>query len=329
MSGNLAVDKASGESPAVLKTDTRRVRRGVSATWAEMRRAWQAYALLAPTFLILIVFVYYPPILGLIRSFYEWAPGTDATFVGFSNFRAYFAYPETQREMLNMGKLLLFGLFSNMVVPFVMAELIFSVRSAVAKEFYRLLIIIPMLTPGLVTILLWKHMYDPKFGPIHTLLRSSGLDMLARNWLGEPSTALYAVMAVGFPWVSSIGTLIYLGGLAQISASIYDSCLLDGCTGLRRILRIDLPLVLGQVRLLAILAVIHGLTAFNTILVLTDGGPGFVTRVPGLTMYKRAFMTQQFGYGSAIGLMLFVLAMVLTLAVNRSVRPFSEKEVGR
>lgn len=197
MSGNLAVDKASGESPAVLKTDTRRVRRGVSATWAEMRRAWQAYALLAPTFLILIVFVYYPPILGLIRSFYEWAPGTDATFVGFSNFRAYFAYPETQREMLNMGKLLLFGLFSNMVVPFLMAELIFSVRSAVAKEFYRLLIIIPMLTPGLVTILLWKHMYDPKFGPIHTLLRSSGLDMLARNWLGEPSTALYAVMAVG------------------------------------------------------------------------------------------------------------------------------------
>jgi ABC-type sugar transport system permease subunit len=329
MSHNLTADETLDKSQEPLNSNARAGKREARTTWAEMRKAWQAYALLAPTFLMLIVFMYYPPVLGLIRSFYEWAPGTDATYVGLSNFRAYFAYPETVREVSNMGKLILFGLFSNMVVPFMMAEMIYSVRSMVAKGFYRLLIIIPMLTPGLVTILLWKHIYDPKFGPVHMLLKSIGLDMLAHNWLGEPSTALYAVMGVGFPWVSSIGTLIYLGGLAQISASIYDSCLLDGCTGLRRILRIDLPLVLGQVRLLAILAVIHGLTAFNTILVLTDGGPGFVTTVPGLTMYKRAFLTQQFGYGSAIGLMLFVIAMVLTLTVNRSVRPFSEDEAGR
>ena len=176
MSQNLAADETLDKSQGPLNSNASAGKREAGTTWAEMRKAWQAYALLAPTFLMLIVFMYYPPILGLIRSFYEWAPGTDATYVGLSNFRAYFAYPETAREITNMGKLILFGLFSNMVVPFVMAEMIYSVRSMVAKGFYRLLIIIPMLTPGLVTILLWKHIYDPKFGPVHTLLSAVGLE---------------------------------------------------------------------------------------------------------------------------------------------------------
>ena len=290
-------------------------------TWAEIRRSWRAYALLAPVFILLITFMYYPPILGLVRAFQEWQPGKDAVFVGLKNFRAFFAYPETSLEITNLAKLLFFGLFRGVVVPFLMAELIFAVRSVASKELYRLLLVIPMLAPGLVTILLWKHIYDPRFGPINALL---GLGALQGDFLGTPATALYAVMGVGFPWVSSVGTLIYLGGLAQISESVFDSCLLDGCTGLRRVLRVDLLLVLGQARLLTILAVISALTAFNTILVLTDGGPGFATSVPGLTMYKRAFMALQFGYASAIGLMLFLIALGLTIVINQAIRPFAE-----
>jgi len=322
----MAVPRAFHRSPATARADGRRVwRRGRErVTWAAIRRSWRAYALLSPVFILLIVFMYYPPILGFIRSFQKWAPGREAVFVGFSNFRDYFAYPETAREIPNMGRLLYASLLTGVVVPFVMAELIFSVRSTMFKDLYRLLLVIPMLAPGMVTILLWKHIYDPYFGPINSLLRGIGLDALTRNWLGDPATALYAIIFVGFPWVSNIGTLVYLGGLAQISESVYDSCLLDGCTGLRRVLRIDLPLVLGQARLLTVLSMIGALTIFNPILVLTDGGPGFATMVPGLSMYKRAFVYQEFGYASAIGLMLFVIAMGFTLVINRTVRPFIE-----
>lgn len=187
--------------------------RGVVRTWAEMRRAWYAYALLAPTFALLAVFVYHPPLLGLVRSFYAWSPGREATFVGLANFQLVLADPELGRQVENMGKLLLFFGILHVTMPFVMAELIFAVRSSLLKDLYRFLVVIPTLVPGIVVILLWRRLYDPVFGPITGLLEAAGLGGLARNWLGDPNTALYAVIGVGFPWVLGISTLIFLGGL--------------------------------------------------------------------------------------------------------------------
>lgn len=301
---------------------------GVRGTLRAMRKSWQAYALLSPIFILLIVFVYYPPVLGLVRAFYEWAPLRPAKFVGFENFRMYLTYPESGREITNALKLTCMALVTGVVAPFVMAELIFSIRDAVSKEVYRLLIVIPILVPGVIYTLLWQHIFDPNLGPINNLLGALGLSGLQRNWLGDPVTALYAVMAVGFPWVSGIGTLVFLGALAQISESVFDACLLDGCTGLRRLWQIDLQLVLGQVRFLTILAVIGALTTFERVLILTRGGPGYATSVPGLRMYERAFITGEFGYASAIGLLLFVFAMSLMFVINRLIRPHTE-EVGR
>ncbi len=237
--------------------------------------------------MLVVVFMYYPPLLGFVRSFYAWRPGADAIYIGFENFRSYFSHPETGREIINMTTIMVLGWASGTVIPFLMAELIFSVRAEVAKRIYRTLVTIPFLAPGIVVILLWKKIYDPNLGPINVLLGMAGLESWQQNWLGDPSIALFAIIGVGFPWVATIGTLIYLGGLAQISPSIYDATLIDGCTGLRRIVQIDLPQVLGQVRLLTILSVVAAITAFDTILVLTDGGPGFATMVPALRMYKQ------------------------------------------
>ena len=295
-------------------------------TWKNIRRSWQAYLLLLPVFVLLLVFNYYPPVLGLVRAFYEWAPLRTPVFVGLENFNNYlFYYPESARELTNIAKFLVYSMFAHVGMPFLMAELVYNVRSQSMKELYRLLIVIPMLVPSLVSLLLWRHIYDPAFGPINALLEGVGLDGLARNWLGDPATALYAVMAVNFPWVATVGTLICLGGLSQISSSIVDSCLLDGCTGIRRVWHIDLPLTLGQIRLLMILAMLAATQSFAVILVLTRGGPGYVTSVPGLTMYTRAFNTMQFGYASAIGLMLFIIGIALTYLISKTVRTYDER----
>ncbi len=296
----------------------------LTANLRAMRKSWQAYALLSPIFILLIVFVYYPPLLGLYRAFYTWNPAEESQYIGLDNFKTYFADPEFARGVRNVVFLLVFSIFANVVVPFAMAELIFSVRSKVAKEFYRFLIVIPLVVPTVVTILLWRYIYDPNIGPINPFLHRIGVGWLAHNWLGEPGTALPAIMGMGFPWVAGVGTLIYLGGLAQISPSVFDASLLDGSTGARRALQIDLPLVIGQVRLLLILAIVGALTSFETVLLLTQGGPGYATMVPGLTMFERAFTTGLFGLASAIGLILFVFTIGLTLVVNRALRPFQE-----
>jgi raffinose/stachyose/melibiose transport system permease protein len=301
-----------------------RVTNPETITWRNIRRSWQAYLLLLPIFTLLIIFVYYPPILGLFRAFFDWRVAKEPVFVGLENFKTYFANPDTPLEVVNMFKLLYWGILTSVVVPFFMAELIFAIRSISTKELYRFLVVIPMLVPGVVFTLLWRHLYDPALGPINGLLEVTGLGFLARNWLGDPDTALYAIIFVGFPWVATTNTLIYLGGLAQISDSVFDACLLDGCSGFTRIVLVDIPLVLGQVRLLMILAGINALTAFNSVLILTRGGPGYSTSVPGFRMYERAFISGEFGYGSAIGLMLFALAMVLTFTINKAIRPVIE-----
>jgi raffinose/stachyose/melibiose transport system permease protein len=285
-----------------------------------MRKSWQAYALLAPFFALIAVFMYYPPVLGILRSFYEWAPGRELRFVGTENYLTYFSHPETPREFRNMLILILASLLTGTVVPFIMADLIFSVRSSVAKYIYRSLVTIPFLAPGVVVILLWKYIYDPQFGPINNILEAVGLSGLTRNWLGDPNTAIFAVVGVGFPWVATVGTLIYLGGLNQIPSSIYDAAKLDGCVGLRRVFAIDLPLVAGQTRLLMVLSTVAAATTFESVLVLTNGGPGFATSVPGLSMYKRAFSAQQFGLASAIGVLIFLVAISMTFIINRIVR---------
>ncbi|MYJ66138.1 MAG: sugar ABC transporter permease [Acidimicrobiales bacterium] len=260
--------------------------------------------------------------MGLSRAFFEWRPTREAAFVGLENFSHYLLhYPESGREFANVARFLVYSLFAHVGMPFVMAELIFAIRSATTKEFYRFLVVLPMLVPQIVAMLLWSHIYDPGLGPLNDFLEAVGLDILARDWLGDPKTALYAIMAVNFPWVASIGTLIFLGGLSQISSSVFDSCLLDGCSWLRGVVSMDLPLVMGQVRLLVILAMLGATQSFQIILVLTRGGPGYVTSVPGMTMYTRAFNTGQFGYASAIGLLLFILGLALIFLINKTLRP--------
>jgi len=318
-SGQAAVDRVpvDRETPG----DRRGIAGPEAVTWANIRRSWKAYALLTPVLGLLLLFNYYPPLLGLLRAFYAWTPTKKPLFVGFDNFRHYLTvYPESARELANIAKFSVYAMFAHVGMPFVMAELIFHIRSTRTKELFRFLVVLPMLVPSMVAFLLWGHIYDPAFGPINGFLSAIGLERLAHNWLGDPKTALYAIMGVNFPWVAQVSTLICLGGLSQIPGTVLDACLLDGCTGVRRILTIDLPLALGQIRLVTVLALLGATQSFQVILILTRGGPGYVTSVPGLTMYTRAFNTGQYGYASAIGLMLFVIGIGTTLLVNRVMR---------
>ena len=130
---SLAQRKTAEETPSVRgAVDSRE-----AITWANIRRSWQAYALLAPILCLLLIFNYYPPLLGLVRAFYEWMPTRDAVFVGLENFRNYLLhYPEAGREFANVALFLVYAMFAHVGKPFLMAEFIFAVRSVNTKEFY-------------------------------------------------------------------------------------------------------------------------------------------------------------------------------------------------
>jgi ABC-type sugar transport system permease subunit len=290
--------------------------------WQRVWLARSAYLLIMPMFLCMIVFVYYPPFSGMYHAFFDWNPTGTSPFVGLDNFQAIFGDPHFGQEVMNMLILLVGSLLTGITMPFIVAELIYAVRSANARYAYRFLFLIPIVVPLVVSQLMWMFFYDPNIGPIDAFLRAVGLGGLARDWLGDFNTALYALIFIGFPWVGGTSVLIYLAGLLNISIEVVEAAALDGATGLRRIWHIDLPLILPQIRYFVVLGLIFGLQLFQLQLIVTDppGGPGYQTSVPSLEMYLQAFENGRFGIAAAYGVLLFLLGLSLSVMAMRFVR---------
>ncbi|MFM7320138.1 MAG: carbohydrate ABC transporter permease, partial [Armatimonadota bacterium] len=164
----------------------------------------------------------------------------------------------------------------------------------------------------------WGFLYDGSAGLLNAGLDAIGLGGWTRPWLGTASTALPALLAIGFPWAGGLSLLVYLAGLGAIEPQIHDAAALDGAVGWRRMLHVDVPLVRPQIGLLATLATIGALQDFGTILVLTGGGPGLATHVPALHMYFQAFRFGHLGYASAIGFVLFAAILACTAIGRRT-----------
>ncbi len=289
------------------------------------RQTITAYLLLLPTFTLLGAFNYFPALSGLYHAFTRWEEGRAAVFNGLTNFQQMAGDMVLWRGVGNMIVLLLAGLFKSIVAPFIAAELILALISDRTRYVFRTLFLLPMVVPGMVGILIWGFIYDPNMGMLNQALQALGLEHLERNWLGEPSLALPSIIFMGFPWVGAFGLLIFMAGLMDIPDSVYEAYRMESGNVLKRIFTIDIPLVKSQIRMLVILCFIGSLQDFQTILLLTDGGPGLATTVPALRMYHQAFRFTHYGYGSAIGLLLFLVVMGLTI-LNMKVLKRSELE---
>lgn len=298
--------------------------------WQRIAKHWYLYLLLVPTFALLAVFSYYATGLAIVESFFDWRPGSSNKFVGLLNYRRILADRAFWMSWRNMGWIVLWTFTVPFAMPIIVAEAIFNLRSRRAKAFYRIAILIPILVPGLVSLQLWKWLYAFPSGGINLLLGAVGLEELARSWLGNRNTALAALLFMGFPWIVGISPLIYLAGLLNIPSDVLDAAKIDGSSLWRRIISIDIPHILGQVRLFLILGIIDVVQGFGAQLVLTQGGPFGATTVPGWYLYTKAFPIASRGTGShslvalgqacAVGVMLFIIILCLSFVANRRLR---------
>ena len=283
------------------------------------------YLLLLPTFILLFVFEYYPALSAVYYSFFEWDGFTPPRYVGLENFiQLIFKDTVMAISAKNITILTLFRVIIAITVPLFAAELIFSIFNTKMAYIYRTLLVIPMVVPSMVNLLVWKFVYNPQYGLLNQFLKAIGLSNLCRAWLGDFSTALYAILFLGFPWISSLWFLIFLAGLQNISTDIFDAAKIDGVTGLKRIRFIDIPLILGQIKLILILSTINALQGYVGIMVLTNGGPGNSTMVPGLYLYNNAFYFNKMGYACSIGMILFSILLVLTYINLKYIRSSEE-----
>jgi len=142
------------------------------------------------------------------------------------------------------------------------------------------------------------------------------------SWLGDAKLVIPALIFWGFPWVGVVGVLIFLAGLQSISKDVYEAADVDGINWWRKFVHIEFPLIATQVRIMLVLLIIGELQNFGNILIILgdSGGPQGVGMVPGLYMFRNAFIEGNAGYACAIGLILFVFILILTEINNRYVR---------
>jgi raffinose/stachyose/melibiose transport system permease protein len=280
-------------------------------------RSKEAYLILVPTFVLVLTFNYYPAGSALFHSVFVWNGANIQRFIGLGNFIAMANDPTLMGSVANLVKLALFALVVNLTFPLLAGALIFHLRDLRLAYLYRVLFVIPLVVPGMVVLGIWKSIYAPQIGLINQMLR--GLDMAssARPWLGDFNLALYAVMFIGFPWVAGMSTLIYLAGFQAIPTELLDAAAIDGAGAWNRFWQVEIPLVMSQIKLIVILTVIGALQNFATIMVMTNGGPGVTTMVPGLWLYRNAMYYNKMGYACAIGTALFIITLTLTYLNTR------------
>ena len=275
----------------------------------------KAALFIAPGLLMIVVFSYYPVIRSLVGAFTSWDGFNTPLFNGLANFWALAHDPVFLASLWHVGLWVIIAVPLAIIPSFVVAELVFNLKSAGAQRIYRVAFVLPMVLPAVVPILLWEFgIYDPG-GILDRILGVS------TEWLLGPRTALWAMILMGFPWVSPFNFLILIAGLQNVDASIFDAAHIDGASLRQRVIHVDVPMVLGQVKLLLVLAVLGSSQNLLVPLLLTGGGPMNATMTPVLDMYQSAFVGDQYGYAMAISLVMFVLIMILTLVNMRFFNP--------
>jgi ABC-type sugar transport system permease subunit len=274
--------------------------------------------LLLPSLLLIGVFSYYPAVRSLIGGFYQWDGFSPPRYAGISQFRQYIQAPTFGGEARNIAILTGGSILITLVSQFTAAEIVAHLpgRAAAVTKY---VLVLPIVLPPLVLIEVWAYLLQPGSGLIDHILGAAGLPQ--PSWLSDPHLALVSILLIGFPWISNLGFLIFLGGLQNLPADVLDAARLDGAGVFRRVFAIDVPLLLPQFRVVVILSGIFAVQNFVPILLLTNGGPGTATLVPGLDMYQSAFQNDQYGYGMAIGTLLFAAMLIFTLAAMRALRP--------
>jgi raffinose/stachyose/melibiose transport system permease protein len=273
--------------------------------------------LLLPSLVLIGVFSYYPAVRSLIGGFYQWNGFSPPTYAGVSQFKAYVQSPTFGTEAKNLGILVGGTVLITLVSQFTAAEIVSHLPRRAASV-AKYLLVLPIVLPPLVLIEVWAYLFQPGSGLIDKVFGAVGLPQ--STWLADPHRALLSILLVGFPWISNLGFLIFLGGLQNLPKDVLDAGRLDGMSAWRRVFAVDIPLLMPQFRIVVILSGIFAVQNFIPILLLTNGGPGTATLVPGLDMYQSAFSNDQYGYGMAIGTLLFAVMLVFTLAAMRLLR---------
>jgi raffinose/stachyose/melibiose transport system permease protein len=301
----------------------------VSNVPAVTRRAQARLGILLalPVAVITAIFFVFPMLNALYYSVVDF-DGLDPTppFVGLSNFTEMFTDPATWHALGNNAIWIVIGTAAPMIIGLLVAVVIWSGRRGGSA--YRLLFFLPFMLPGVAIGIVWGWIYDPVNGWVNRVLGAVGLGDLSRGWLGDPNTAIFAVLATAIWATCGFVTMIILSALRNVDVELVDAARIDGANAVQRLWHILLPQIMPVFLMVLTLTLVGGFSVFDIIFIMTGGGPADATDVLGTYAYSSAFQLNRISYGTVLALLITVLAVPFTIMLNRLQRRLSLQGLG-
>ncbi|OOG70354.1 ABC transporter permease [Sinorhizobium sp. A49] len=287
----------------------------MSGTWITTR----AWLLMLPLLVVMISVIGWPLIDTVRLSFTDAKlVGTEGTFVGLANYAKVLGGSNFQRALVTTTWFAVVSVTAEMVIGVLAALLLnqqFRGRTAL-----RALMILPWALPTVVNATLWRLIYNPEYGALNAALTQIGLIDSYRSWLGEPGSALTALIVAdcwkNFPLVA----LIALAALQAVPRDITAASLVDGAGPFNRFRYVIMPYLAGPLLVALVLRTIEAFKVFDLVWVMTRGGPANSTRTLSILVYQEAFSFQRAGSGASLALIVTLLVTVLAVAYAALVR---------
>ncbi|MEV4776765.1 sugar ABC transporter permease [Microbacterium sp. LTA6] len=280
-------------------------------------RGGVAWLYLAPAAAFYLAFVIYPYVNSLWYSFFEWNGVGLATWVGLENYVRVFTEPEQFAALLNAVLLIFF--FTVLPITFALILAAVFARRRHSWGAVRAIVFLPQIVPLVAVGVAWRWIYSED-GLLNQALETVGLGVFARAWLGDYTWAFPAVGLVG-TWVSTgLCLVLLLSGIQKIDPGLYEAVRLDGGGAITEFFTVTLPQLRGEIAVAATLTVISALASFDVVYIMTRGGPGTQTMVPGVEIYNQAFTNGRVGQASALAIVLSLLVYLVVILINGLVR---------
>lgn len=268
---------------------------------------------LLPAMLLFLIFMIYPTIEVFRMSLYRWGGfSNQKQFVGMDNFRILWKDENFFRTIQNTLLLIVIVTFVTVVLAVVFASIL-STEKIRGNHLFRIIFYIPNILSIVVIAGLFAAIYDPKSGLLNALLPKAW----ERFWLGDQSVVIYA-LAFALIW-QAIGyyMVMYMASMANIPASLYEAAELDGAGKIGKFFNVTLPLIWNSIRTTLTFFIISTINlSFLLVQILTNGGPDGSTEVFLSYMFNQAYTNSSYGYGMAIGVVVFMISFSLSGIVS-------------
>ena len=277
------------------------------------RRIRTAFTFLAPSLLGVVLFLVIPVIFVIILSLTQWNLLTPVKWVGFSNYANIFQFDGFGHSLLVTAYYVLLNIPVQTVLALGLALLLNN--RLPGSAFIRVICVLPFLAQPVAMGIVWNWFFSPNSGIVNQLLGHVGITGPA--WLSDSATAMPVIAFANIWQYAGYNMLFFLAGLQAIPPSLYEASALDGANRIQQFRRVTLPLLRPALLFVLVTGVIGSFQVFDTVFVMTDGGPGNATQVANLNIYNTAFAGFRIGEASAMSVVLFLLILIVTIVQFR------------